>query len=62
MRKTKQYLITATTHTLTLEQGQQEDCGIAAGDAGLGELGVVVALVPGLNEGQQSQHIVREGE
>ena len=43
---------------LTLEELYDENGHVATGDAGLGQLYVVVSLLAGLNEGHQSEDVV----
>ena len=47
---------------LTLQQSEQEYGHITTGHTRLGQLGVVITLLSRLNEGQECEDIIREGE
>ena len=53
-----QLLAPLSITSLTLEELYDENGHIATGDAGLGQLYVVVSLLAGLNEGHQSEDVV----
>lgn len=52
----------SASSSLTLEQGEEKHSGVATGHAGLSQLGVVVSLLPGLDERQEGKHVVRQRE
>ena len=51
-----------STTSLTLDELYDENGHVATGDAGLGQLYVVVSLLAGLNEGHQSEDVVRQSQ
>ena len=51
-----------STISLTLEELYDENGHVATGDAGLGQLYVVVSLLAGLKEGHQSEDVVRQSQ
>ena len=57
-----QLLAPLSTTSLTLEELYDENGHVATGDAGLGQLYVVVSLLAGLNEGHQSEDVVRQSQ